>query len=170
MVTTKRADYKNIQKMRKKEAISSNRYMTLPRFFLLQLSILVFSGSMAVAIRSLDVRFTDYTTYLRSEVKEEWGHPDYTYLNNYVTGGKLTGSRLNPEEVPGKYLHAPEDKHLHLYTYEELFTEDPHEYATISLLFIFSLTALVTEVSILHTLTSRGYMVWYKEYDLPEWE
>lgn len=169
-----RKNYKQTQKQAKKNAkkaaIKKNNYMTLPRFFLLQAAILCFTLALTYSIRGTTVRLTDYSDFIREDIQQEWGYPDYTYLNNYVTGGKISPSTLYPVELTGKHLQAPESKHLTIYTYDELFQEDPHEHAVIYALFTFIIIALVTEISCLYILTKEGQMVWYKELDLPYWD
>lgn len=175
---------RKMRKRHRRAEISTGRYMTLPKFLVIQALILLSTLTMTVTTRQAQTMQVDYNDLVRAEVKERYefvGVPNY---NEWVTGGIWQPTELDKKNIVDQYRskHYNVDKDTELgiklagfnydlgtLTYEDIFYEDPHTNATVYFVFVFVVYGLIIEIGVIKILNKAGMLEWYSEREMSQW-
>lgn len=175
---------RELRKRHRRAKLTSGRYMTLSKFLIIQVIILIGTLTMTVITRQVQTMQVDFNDFVREEVKEQYefvGVPNY---NEWVTEGIWQPTELDKKNIVDQYRskHYNVDKDIELgiklagfnydlgtLTYDDIFYEDPQEYADVYFVFIFVVYGLVIEIVVLNMLNKQGMLEWYSERDMSYW-
>lgn len=175
---------RKLRKRQRRASMSTGRYMTLPKFLAIQAIIILSTLTMTVITRQAQLMQVDYNDFVREEVKEQYEFVGVNNYNQWVTGGIYEPTTLDKSNILGQLQsrHYRESKDTDLgiklegfkydlesLTYDDIFYEDPQEYADVYFVFIFVVYGLVIEIGVLKMLNKRGMLEWYSERDMSYW-
>lgn len=176
---------KKLRKRQRRAEISAGRYMTLPKFILIQAIILLSTISMTFLTRYAIINQVDYNEFVREGVVQKYefvGIPNY---NQWVKGGIMQPSELDRVNVDNlvRSKHFMVDKEsdlglklagfqydLETLTYDDIFYTDPHMNAKVLFVYTFVVYYFVLEIGVIRLLRKEGLLEWYSDIDMSYWE
>ena len=176
---------RKIRKRQRRANISTGRYMTLPKFMLIQVIILLCTIAMTFLTRYAIINQVDYNEFVREDVVQKYefvGVPNY---NQWVKGGIMKPSELDPvnvdNQVRSKHFMVDKESNLGIkltgfqydletLTYDDIFIEDPHINAKVLFVFTFVVYGLLLEMGVIRLLRKEGLLEWYSELDISYWD
>ena len=176
---------RQIRKRQRRAIMSTGRYMTLPKFILIQVIILLSTIALTFLTRYTIINQVDYNDFVREGVVQKYefvGVPNY---NQWVKGGIMQPSELDrvnvDNQIRSKHFMVDKESDLGLklagfqydletLTYDDIFYMDPHINAKVLFVTTFVVYFFVLEVGTIRLLRKEGLLEWYSEIDMSYWD